>query len=175
MNATATKEIFPLFKENKVWYGPSITSGDRWFGVPEYYPLKATGTKVENGSKFIKVKGVRWFTNIDNQRRHDRRVLYEQYDPSVYPKYDNYDAIEVSKVKGIPKDYDGIMGVPISFLDSYNPDQFEIINIDRYEEEPIRTKVYTGDLRRYNGRAAIKQSDGSLRQPYWRILIRRRQ
>ena len=136
--------------------------------------MSATGTKVENGKKFIKVKGVRWFTNIDNQRRHDWQELYEQFNPSDYPKYDNYDAIEVSKVKNIPKDYYGVMGVPISFLNLYNPEQFEIINIDRYEEEPIRTKVYTGDLRRYNGRADIKQSDGSLRQPYWRILIRRR-
>lgn len=174
MNASGNKEVFPLFKDNKVWYGPSISSGDRWFGVPDHYPLRASGIKIENGAKFIKVKGVRWFTNFDHSKRHQKLVLFEKFTKNKYPKYDNYDAIEVSKTVEIPKDYDGIMGVPVSFMDKYNPDQFEVLGLDRYTYQPIRTKVYTGDLRRYNGRAAIKGSDGSLRQPYWRILIRRK-
>ena len=88
----------------------------------------------EDGKKYIRVKGVRWFTNLDIPQRHRELTLYQSYDPGKYPKYANHDAIEVPKVAEIPKDYDGLMGVPITFLDKYNPDQFEIVGIDRYIE-----------------------------------------
>lgn len=128
VNAVTYKEIFPLIKQNKLWFGVSIHSGDREFGVPDNYPLNATGYRVdENGKKYIRVKGVRWFTNIDNKVRHEELILYQHYSPEAYPKYDNYEAVEVSKVVDIPCDYDGVMGVPITFLDKYNPDQFEIV------------------------------------------------
>jgi uncharacterized Rmd1/YagE family protein len=129
-NAITYKEIFKLIKENKIWLGPSIHSGDREFGVPKDYPLNAAGCRVdENGNKFIRVKGVRWFTNLDYNERHEDLILYKTYNPEEYPKYDNYDAIEVSKVADIPIDYDGVMGVPVTFLDKYNPEQFEIVGM----------------------------------------------
>ena len=128
VNAISYKEVFPLIKENKMWLGVSITSGDRKFVVPDNYPLNAAGCGIdENGKKYIRVKGVRWFTNLDHKKRHEELLLYKKYNTEEYPKYDNYDAIEVSKTKDIPMDYEGIMGVPITFLDKYCPTQFEIV------------------------------------------------
>ena len=130
MNAVSYKEVFPLFRANRIWYGPSISSGDREFGVPASYPLAAAGSRIdEHGNKFVRVKGVRWFTNLDSPKRHEDLLLYKTYSPVEYPTYDNYDAIEVSKTKEIPMDYPGVMGVPITFLDKYNPDQFEILGM----------------------------------------------
>ena len=139
VNAITYKEIFPLIKANRLWLGPTITSGDREFRVPESYPLKAAGFRIdEDGNKFIRVKGVRWFTNIEHGRRHEPLSLMTMEDnlrfsrhkslrENGYLKYDNYDAIEVPFVDAIPSDYVEAMGVPITFLDKYNPDQFEII------------------------------------------------
>ncbi len=142
VNAATYKEIFKLIKENKIWLGISIHSGDREFGVPDDYPLNAAGFRVdENGKKYIRVKGVRWFTNLDYEERHQDLILYKTYNPEEYPKYDNYDAIEVSKVADIPMDYTGAMGVPITFLDKYNPEQFEILGIDRPLIEKLTGKV----------------------------------
>jgi len=135
VNAITYKEIFKLMKENKLWIGISIRSGDREFGVPDNYPLTAAGYRVdENGKKFIRVKGVRWFTNMDYEERHEDLILYKQYIPEEYPKYDNYDAINVNVTKEIPMDYKGAIGVPITFMDKYNPEQFEILNaLNRYQ------------------------------------------
>ena len=134
LNAITYKEIFPLIKKNKLWFGPSIHSGDREFGVPDNYPLKAAGYRIdENGRKFIRVKGVRWFTNLDHNKRHEDLILYKTYSEEDYPKYDNYDAINVDKTKEIPMDYKGAMGVPITFLDKYNPEQFQIIGATESE------------------------------------------
>ncbi|MGL6021542.1 MAG: adenine-specific methyltransferase EcoRI family protein [Chitinophagaceae bacterium] len=128
MNAITYKEIFKLIKENKLWIGQSIHSGDREFGVPEHYPLNAASSRIDKtGKKYIRVKGVRWFTNLDYKERYEDLILYKKYNAEEYPKYDNYDAINVDKTKDIPMDYAGAMGVPITFLDKYNPDQFEII------------------------------------------------
>ncbi|MEL7570086.1 MAG: adenine-specific methyltransferase EcoRI family protein [Eubacteriaceae bacterium] len=128
VNAITYKEVFKLIKENKIWLGQSIHSGDREFRVPDYYPLQAAGFRVdENGVKYIRVKGVRWFTNLDFEERHENLTLYKKYTPKEYPHYDNYNAIEISKTAEIPYDYEGAMGVPITFLDKYNPEQFEII------------------------------------------------
>jgi len=142
LNALTYKEIFKLVKENKLWLGPSIHSGDREFGVPDNYPLNAATCRIdENGNKFIRVKGVRWFTNLDHKERHENLILCKKYSPEEYPKYDNYDAINVDKVAEIPMDYAGAMGVPITFLDKYNPDQFEVLGIDRVLVEEITGKV----------------------------------
>jgi hypothetical protein len=139
MNAITYREVFPLFQQNRLWYGPSITSGDREFRVPDSYPLNAAGSRVdEQGNKFIRVKGVRWFTNIDHGRRHEPLQLMTMADnvkfskhPQVrefsYPTYDNFDAIEVGFTGAIPSDYPGIMGVPITFFDKYSPEQFEVV------------------------------------------------
>lgn len=157
MNAMTYKEVFPLIKDNKLWLGPSISSGDREFQVPDSYPLNAAGWRVdENGNKFLRVKGVRWFTNLDHGRRHQplqlmslednlrfNKKLIKEKDKGKEPyvEYDNYDAIEVPITNAIPSDYDGVMGVPITFIDKYNPEQFEIIGSDAYDGTPP-TKTY---------------------------------
>jgi len=178
-NATNYKEIFPLIKNNKIWYGPSIQSGDREFGVPDSYPLTAASSRIDaDGRKYIRVKGVRWFTNLEYPQRHEDLILYKEYTPDEYPTYDNYDAIEVSATKDIPLGYDGAMGVPITFLDKHNPDQFEILGItDRDNNSGLKTRVYTqddvpnpGDL---NRRAVIREGD-KYRPTYVRLLIKKR-
>lgn len=144
MNAITYKEVFPKIKENKMWFGPSISSGDREFQVPDSYPISAAGWRVDDeGRKFLRIKGVRWFTNLDHGRRHQplplmtmkENLKYSKHKEvkgkRKYGKYDNYDAIEVPFTDAIPSDYDGVMGVPISFLDKYNPDQFEIIGMTK--------------------------------------------
>lgn len=140
-NAITYKETFSYIKDNKLWLGVSIHSGDREFGVPDNYPLVAAGWRIdEKGNKYIRVKGVRWFTNVDHGRRHQPLQLMTMADNlkfsrhkeirgKGYVKYDNYDAIEVPFTDAIPSDYNGIMGVPITFLDKYCPDQFEILGL----------------------------------------------
>jgi len=141
VNAITYKETFRLIKENKLWLGASIHSGDREFGVPDDYPLKAASSRIdENGNKFIRVKGVRWFTNLDYKERHEDLILYKKYTSEEFPTYDNYDAININKTKDIPMDYKGVMGVPITFLDKYNPDQFDILGLSAsagYDEEIV--------------------------------------
>lgn len=126
-----------------MWLGASIHSGDREFRIPDDYPMTAAGQRIdENGIKYIRVKGVRWFTNIDYPQRHEDLILIKHYTPEEYPKYDNYDAINVNVSNDIPCDYDGVMGVPITFLDKYNPDQFEIITLGVGEDNFTPTKKY---------------------------------
>ena len=130
VNAITYKEIFPLIRDNRLWMGASIHSGDRKFWVPDNYELNAAGCGIdETGRKYIRVKGVRWFTNLDYKERHEDLILYKLYSPEVYPTYDNYEAINVDKTSDIPCDYDGVMGVPITFLDKYNPEQFDILGM----------------------------------------------
>ena len=159
MNAITYKEIFPLIKDNKIWLGVSIKSGDRKFYVPDNYPLNASGCGIdENGKRFIRVKGVRWFTNIEDANCNLPLDLYKKYNPKDYPKYDNYDAINVNKTSDIPMDYDGVMGVPITFLDKYCPTQFEILGI-------ANNVRYMGDF------PCLTKIDG--KPIYNRILIRK--
>ncbi len=128
VNAITYKEFFPLLKDNKVWIGASIHSGDRKFYVPDDYPLNAAGCGIdENGRRFIRVKGVRWYTNLDIKQRHEEMILVKRYTPEKYAHFDNYDAINVDATADIPCDYAGLMGVPITFFDRYNPEQFEIV------------------------------------------------
>lgn len=128
VNAISYKEVFPMIKENKMWLGVSSFNKGMYFGVPDDYPLNAADCGIdENGKKYIRLKCVRWFTNLDHKKPHEELLLYKKYNEEEYPKYDNYDAIEVSKVTDIPMDYNGIMGVPITFLDKYCPTQFEIV------------------------------------------------
>ena len=154
MNAITYKEVFPLIKENKMWLGESIHSGDREFGVPKEYPLNAAGWRIdEDGNHFIRVKGVRWFTNLEHGRRHQPLQLMTMADNikfsrhkelrgKKYLKYDNYDAIEVPFTDAIPNDYEGVMGVPISFLDKYCPEQFEILGMCENEDlYSLKTRV----------------------------------
>ncbi len=165
MNAITYKEIFPLIKENKLWLGASIKSGDRKFYVPDNYPLNASGCGIdEKGKRFIRVKGVRWFTNIEDAKRNLPLDLYKKYNPKDYPKYDNYDAINVDKTSDIPMDYDGVMGVPITFLDKYCPTQFEIVGLMSGGKGENLTNGNDGRAKFYvNGKGV-----------YARILIRRK-
>ena len=197
MNAITYKESFPLIKENRMWLGKSISSGDREFGVPESYPLAAAGWRIdESGNKFIRVKGVRWFTNIEHGKRHQELPLmtmddnikfskHKQLKDVGYQKYDNYDAIEVPFTDAIPSDFEGVMGVPISFLDKYNPEQFEIVGTMAQSEPdyPYRTKFYSNQeqrdayFRRFGKEGIIPLNmSGVIKdvKVYQRIMIRNR-
>lgn len=163
-NAITYNDVFKLIKEDKLWLGPSIHSGDREFGVPEHYPLNAAGTRVDGaGNKFIRVKGVRWFTNLDFEGRHEPLVLYKLFKghEDDYEKYDNYDAINVDKTNEIPVDYDGVMGVPITFLDKHNPDQFEILGLSGNSDYPMTRKY--GKKERVVDGVRMKSNTGTLR------------
>lgn len=180
INAVTYKEIFPLLKNNKMWIGESIRGSGRTFMVPKDYPFAdgATYKVDEKGNKYIRVRGVRWFTNLDYPKRHEDLLIYKTYNDNDYPKYDNYNAIEVSEVTNIPCDYYGVMGVPITFIDKYNPEQFEILGItDRQNTSGLRTKKYTEkDSPKYNdlnARSVLKLDTGYKPQ-YARILIRRK-
>jgi hypothetical protein len=175
VNAISYKECFELIKENKMWLGASIHSGDREFGVPEEYPLHAAGYRIDvEGKKYIRVKGVRWFTNLDYKERHEKLILFKTYSPSEYPNYTNYDAIEVSKTADIPCDYDGEMGVPITFLDKYNPDQFEIIGSSLTLGEKMTDIAKKGTYLAGGPRFYLDNGDGTYRRLYDRIVIRKK-
>ena len=175
INAITYKEIFPKIMDNRMWLGPSISSGDREFEVPKDFvdPKKFTG-EIRDGKYYQKVMGVRWYANLDHGKRHqklqlmtmaeNRKFSKKVIDSDVcYEKYDNYDAIEVSFTDAIPSDYAGVMGVPISFLDKYNPDQFEIVAFRKGDDG----KDLVVSVERERERVVV--------QPYFRILIRRTQ
>lgn len=128
-NAIAYKEIFKLIKDNKLWLGYGFSGGAAHF-ITKYADHAAAGDHKEG---MVRVSGVNWFTNLDINKRHEDLILYKKYSPEDYPHYDHYNAINVDKTKDIPMDYKGAMGVPITFMDKYNPDQFEIIDgLNRY-------------------------------------------
>ena len=198
MNAITYKEAFPLIKDNKLWLGSTIHSGDREFEVPQDYPLEAAGWRIdENGRKFIRVKGVRWFTNIEHGRRHEPLSLMtmaENFRSSSHKEiksqgkfytYENYDGIDIPYSDAIPSDYEGVMGVPISWLDKYCPEQFEILGIDggdmgvsygvgahlSKEQCDALFHEHKGFRR---GKLCYRKPDGKLEMCYRRILIRKR-
>ena len=189
LNAVTYKEIFPLLKDNKAWIGPSIHSGDRKFYVPDDYPLNAAGCGIDDdGRRFIRVKGVRWYTNLDIKQRHETLILAKRFNPELYPVYETFNAIDVGSVSDIPCDYDGIMGVPKNFIDVYNPDQFEILGYER-EDENIKVGIATmpeeflAVYRKQGGTGHYTKgmrmlcyydSEGTAKIPFSRILIRNR-
>jgi hypothetical protein len=134
-NAITYKEIFELLKENKIWLGVD-NGGTKWFQVPDHYNITTKSRiKTENNKQFFSMGSVVWFTNIENRKRTENLTLWKTYNPIDYPNYDNYDAINVDKVSEIPMDYNGVMGVPITFIDKYNPAQFELLGIMNTGEE----------------------------------------
>ena len=175
INAITYKEIFPLIKENKIWLGITPRGKDMLFDVPTEYAKELVETKKEgsaykivNGIIYGRLGSACWYTNLDYQQRHEELILTKRYSSGAYPKYDNYDAIEVSKTKNIPKDYAGAMGVPISFLDKHNPEQFEILS--------------SNDIRLHDGvpfkkHGLIKDKDGTIngKPKYVRIVIRNKE
>ena len=127
-NAITYKEFFPLLMQNRVWLG--YGNGDMSFRVPEYFEPRETRFWIdEDGQKWRSLGNIAWFTNLDIRKRHEEMILVRRYNTSEYPQYDNYDAIEVSKTADIPCDFNGVMGVPITFMYKYNPDQFEIVGL----------------------------------------------
>lgn len=209
INCVTYKEVFPLIKDNKLWMGCTIHSGDREFRVPNEYPLNASGWRIDNeGNKFIRVKGVRWYTNIEHGRRHKPLNLMTMSDNIKYSKhkeikgkgyshYDNFNAIEVPYTDAIPSDYEEWMGVPISFLDKYCPEQFEImgitktwfgiankiypkqIQVSKTGQKTIVTKLNDGPVIELEGpledNVYYIVDDKYYTQIYARILIRKKQ
>ena len=178
-NALKYKEIFPLIRDNKVWLGFGFKGGAAHF-INEHYEDYATANDRKEG--MIRVSGVHWFTNLDINKRHEDLILYKNYTPEEYPKYENFDAINVNKTKDIPVDYKGKMGVPITFMDKYNPDQFEIIGVGiansgleigiepykpehkKYRKEVQKRGAVNGDL--------YMMVNGIVTVPYTRIIIK---
>jgi len=127
MNAITYKSIFPLIKDNKMWLGTFYGSMEFIISADKFDETKCSKYRVENGEYYIKLMMITWYTNMEHNKRNEPLILTKKYDPALYPKYDNYDAINVNKVSDIPMDYDGVIGVPITFLGKYCPTQFEII------------------------------------------------
>lgn len=151
-NAITYKEIFKLLQDNKMWVG--YNNGDMEFIVPDYYLPRATRYREENGIKYRSMGNTCWFTNLDIAKRHEDILLFRSYEPAEYPTYDNYNAIECSRVDSIPADYWGVIGVPITFMYRYNPEQFEIVKFRKGDDD--RDLSIGGKC------------------PYFRILIRRK-
>ena len=162
-NSVACKDIFPYIKNNEMWLGAGKGMGGKAveFMVDEniYDASKGSVNRVENGICYVGVMMITWFTNLEHNKQHKPLDLYKKYSKEDYPRYDEYDAINVDRVKDIPMDYEGVMGVPISFLDKYCPEQFEIVGIDRYVED----NPHYGHHFHINGK-----------EIYTRILIKRK-
>lgn len=158
-NAITYREVLPLIRDSKIWLG--YNNGHFWFKVPDSYEEKKTDFKIdENGQKWRRMGNICWFTNLDIEKRHEDMPLFRTYSPEAYPQYDNYDAIEVNRTADIPCDYYGIMGVPITFMQYFNPNQFEILGDSRYHDG----QDFSDDINVISGKTL-----------YRRILIRRKQ
>lgn len=179
MNAITCKEIFPLIKDNKVWLGASISCGDREFRVPDDYEIRTQNSRVdEKGRRYIRVSGVRWFTNIDYGRKQrfielktmdENKRFNKRVKSDCYKPYSNYNAIEISSASAIPIDFEGYMGVPISFLDKYNPNQFKIVGLmENWDKSPEMERLRT-DLKNRNRGIVV----GDNKRKYARIIIKR--
>jgi hypothetical protein len=185
-NAITYKEIFPLIMNNQLWLGYGF-KGNAGHFINEHYDDYATASDHKEG--MIRVSGVTWFTNLEIPKRNEELVLYRKYNPDDYPKYDNYDAIEVGKTADIPEDYAGVMGVPITFMDKYCPEQFEILGMCENEDlYGLKTRVYNrtecqnayyakfGKKGSYDLNASGVLTLGGIQEKvYQRILIRKRQ
>jgi len=186
LNAITYKEVFPLVKENRMWLGATRAGvGSMWFEVPDNSAEKL-GQKVEGGKKYQTIGNSAWFTTIDHGRRHQPLVLMTEGEnvkfsrhagvkDGGYRKYANFDAIEVPKVEAIPSDYKGLMGVPITFLGKYNPEQFEIVGSSNELGIPISTIAAAGTFRQGGPRFYIPNEDGTYERIYTRLVIRHRE
>ena len=162
-NAITYKEVFGLIRDNKVWLGYD-NGGTKWFQVPDDYDIKTESRKkIVKGVQYFSKGSIAWFTNLDTTKRHESLILYKQFDPNEYPYYDNYDAINVNKVAEIPANFEGVMGVPITFVNKFNPEQFEIIGL------------IAGNIRGMAGIPSSTGKDGPYingKLKYGRILIK---
>lgn len=203
-NSITYKEIFPLLKNNEMWLGYTANK-TLVFRIPDSYAKwdEKETQKMNDGNHYAKVPAISVFTNLDIEKRHEKLILWKKYTPEEYPKYDNYDAINVDKVSEIPCDYDGVMGVPITFLDSFSPDQFEILGytggLGWNERNEVKTSKEYLDCKQHNPDGSITSGgkvntgaalyytdipaqryytasncDGYLLRTYGRILIRKK-
>lgn len=172
-NAVTYKEMFTLMQKNKIWLGYRNINSDMWLEVPEGQKYE----KIVDGKKLKHIMAC-WFTNLETTKRHEKFEMYKKYSSDLYPKYDNYDAINVNVVAEIPDDYLGAMGVPLTFIDKYNPDQFEILGItDRHNSSGLLTKKYTvDDSLKFNdlNRQGVLKINGEYQMLYHRIFIKRK-
>ena len=171
-NNITYKEIFPLFMKNQIWLG--YKAGDMAFRVPaDSEPRETRYWQDSTGQKWRSLGNICWFTNLDIKKRHEELILFRKYSPTEYPRYLNFNAIEVGRVENIPYDYDDVMGVPLTFFDKYNPEQFEIIgqSLELADMAIIRQRLGKsgGGPRFY-----IEEQNGQLRRLFERIVIRRR-
>lgn len=173
-NAITYKEVFKLIQENKIWLGNGFPNGNAFFKIPEEYSRDWANGVYNPETGLVKFRNVGWFTNLDFEKRHENLTLYKQYTPEEYPHYVNYDAIEVSKTAEIPYDYDGEMGVPITFLDKYNPEQFEIIGSSRLIGKPMSEFATKGTYVEGGMRFYLPNGDGTHQRLYDRIVIKRK-
>ena len=174
-NAITYKEIFPLIKDNRMWLGHGFKRSAAHFLAPNYEDFAVDSDHREG---MVRVSGVMWFTNLDHAKRQEELILYKHYSPEEYPAYDNYDAINVDKTAEIPMNWDGAMGVPITFLDKHNPEQFEVMGItDRDNRYGLKTRKYTmADASNYNdlnGEGGVIRAGGKYKRTYRRILVKR--
>ena len=174
-NAVTYKETFKLIKENQMWLGNY--AGDMKFKIPDHYEPRAIRYwKDENGQKWRSLGTICWFTNLDIKKRHEDLILYKKYNKLEYPKYDNYDAININKTKEIPIDYKGIMGVAITFLNKYNPEQFEIIGLANDKREIhdafVQGKPVCLDEQHKKFVGMVLKEKNKLRATYARIIIK---
>lgn len=183
-NAITYKEIFPLIRNNELWLGYGFNQGNAFFGInPKHKDEFAKGV-YDPETGLVKFRNVNWYTNLDHSKRHEELPLYKKYNPDEYPKYDNYDAIEVGKTAEIPEDYDGVMGVPITFLDRYCPEQFDIVAFRKGKDGKDLVLTRGGDkntaLLSYPYSTSIpgmiKNAEGKIngRITYARITIKRK-
>ena len=174
-NAITYKDIFSLIQSNKLWLGSALSYIA--FKVPDYYEEKSTRFWIdENGQKWRSLGNACWFTNLDYAKRHESLILYRKYNPEEYPKYVNYDAIEVAKTKDIPVDYDGLMGVPITFLDKYCPEQFQILGISLEQAVPMTTVAPNGIYQKGGPAFYLPDTEENhYKRLYCRIIIKRKQ
>ena len=169
-NAVHYKEIFPLIKDNKLWLGYGFNGGNAYFSIPTGEVDRFANGVYNPETGLVKFRNCTWFTNLDIDKRHEQMLLYKPYNPIDYPKYENFNAIDVGRISDIPCDYNGYMGVPDGFLDKYNPEQFEIIGVG------------CGDLgkeigveKNYRGRTDLAYiKNGKPSCPYSRIIIRKK-
>jgi len=164
-NAISYKETFQLIRDNKMWLGVD-NGGNKWFEVPDDYEIKTESHKrIEEGKKFFKLRNIAWFTNLSHKKRQEELIVFKKYSKKEYPTFDNYKAINVDKVSDIPANYKGAMGVPITFMDKYNPDQFEILSSNDFRK--------TVNIP-FKAHGLIKDKDGAIngKPKYVRILIR---
>ncbi len=178
-NAITYRDVFKYIKDNEMWLGQSLNGRNILFQIPDHYE---SYYKIVDGKKYAYPKGVVWFTNLDVPKRNEEIILYKKYSPSEYRKYENFDAINIDRTEHIPLDYEGIMGVPITFLHKYNPNQFEIVGLGISNSGiEVGVQPYKPDHRRYRKEVQNRGTvdgdlymikDGVVEVPYARVLIR---